>query len=45
METPTYDSVLLDLEIDPADHMGHDARVNKIINANRSKILPDLIDA
>lgn len=39
--TPIYDSVLLDLEIDPEDHIkiDHEERFSSIVHANASKIL------
>lgn len=34
MDTPIFDAVMYDLEIDPADQQGHDARVQDILDAH-----------
>jgi len=41
MDTPIYDSVLTDLDIDPEEEVliDHEGRFQAIVDANRSKIL------
>lgn len=41
MSNPIYDNVMVDVEIDPAEQMGHDDRVAKIIATYPSEILKE----
>lgn len=39
MESPIYDEVMVDLEIDPEEQRGHDERTSAIIASQPSKLL------
>lgn len=40
-ETPIYDAVKADLDINPIEQLDHNNRVAHILDRNKSKILPN----